>query len=72
MNIFDFIITMPVVLTDFAETVWDVLSYEVNLGIASPITKAVFGIDTVSGIGLIFGVGLIVIVVRRIVGAVAL
>ena len=71
MNIFDFIITMPVVLTDFAETVWDVLSYEVNLGLVSPVTQSLFGIDKVSGMGLIFGVGLIVIVVRRIIGAVA-
>lgn len=61
MNIFDFIITMPVVLTDFAQTVWDVLSFEVDVPL----------VGSFSGMGLIFGVGLIVIVVRRIVGAVA-
>jgi hypothetical protein len=65
MNIFDFILTMPDLLTTFADTVWNVLSFQVDL----PIN--IFGLTSVSGMGLIFGVGLSVIVTRRIIGAVA-
>lgn len=60
MNIFEFIITVPVILSDFAQTVWDVLSYEVDI----------IGVGSFSGIGLIFGAGLLLIVIRRIVGAI--